>query len=131
MRREANLARNRDKITGVSSYPDICEEPVFPASEDLAVDVAGLDEEGEIPQLPPASKGKRFAAIVDAALNGATLKGIESACASLVERGDFIPSSTERAAEPFEELRAASDRAMSRVRARPPVFLANLGTLSD
>ena len=42
-----------------------------------------------------------------------------------------MPSTTERAAEPFEELRAASDRATSRVRARPPIFLANLGTLSD
>lgn len=131
MRREANLARNRDKITGVSSYPDICEEPVFSRAEDLAIDVAGLDEEGEIPQLPLPSKGKRFAAIVGAALNGATLKGIENACAGLVERADFIPSTAERAAEPFEELRAASDRAMSRVRARPPVFLANLGALSD
>jgi methylmalonyl-CoA mutase len=76
-------------------------------------------------------KGKRFAAIVEAALNGATLKGLERASDSLVERFDFIPSTAERAAEPFEELRAASDRAMSRVRARPPVFLANLGALSD
>ena len=66
-----------------------------------------------------------------AALNGATLKGLEHAGDSLVERFDFIPSTAERAAEPFEELRAGSDRALSRVRARPPVFLANLGTLSD
>jgi methylmalonyl-CoA mutase len=131
MRRHANLARNRDKITGVSSYPDICEQPVFSRPEDLALDLAALDEEGEVPQLPPASKGKRFAALVEAAQNGATLKGLERACESLVERFDFIPSTGERAAEPFEELRAASDRAMSRVRARPPVFLANLGTLSD
>jgi methylmalonyl-CoA mutase len=131
MRRHANLARNRDKITGVSSYPDICEQPVFSRPEDLAIDMTALDEEGEIPQLPPASKGKRFAAIIEGARNGATLKGLERACNSLVERFDFIPSTAERAAEPFEELRGASDRAVSRVRARPPVFLANLGTLSD
>ena len=48
-----------------------------------------------------------------------------------MERFDFIPSTAERAAEPFEQLRAASDRAMSRVRARPPIFLANLGALAD
>ena len=131
MRRRANLARNRDKITGVSSYPDICEQPLFSRAEDIAIDPTAPDEEGEIAQLPPASKGKRFAALVEAALNGATLKSLERACESLVERFDFIPSTAERAAEPFEELRAASDRAMSRVRARPPVFLANLGTLSD
>ncbi len=131
MRRHANLARNRDKITGVSSYPDICEQPLFSRPEDIAIDLTAPDEEGEIAQLPPASKGKRFAVLVDAAQNGATLKALERACESLVERYDFIPSIAERAAEPFEELRAASDRAMSRVRARPPVFLANLGTLSD
>ena len=131
MRRHANIARNRDKITGVSSYPDIHEQPVFPRPEDLGVDPAALDEEGEIPLIPPGSKGKRFAAIVEAALNGATLKGLERACDTLVERFDFMPSTAERAAEPFEELRAASDRATSRVRARPPIFLANLGTLSD
>ena len=131
MRRHANLARNRDKITGVSSYPDICEQPVFSRAEDIASDLAALDEEAEIGQLPPAAKGKRFAALVAAALNGASLKSLERACENLVERFDFIPSTAERAAEPLEELRAASDRAMSRVRARPPVFLANLGTLSD
>ena len=130
MRRYANLARNRDKITGVSSYPDICEEPVFSKPEDIAADLTGIEEEIEI-ALPPASKGKRFAALVEAALNGASLKSLERACESLAERVDFIPSTAERAAEPFEELRAASDRAMSRVRARPPVFLANLGALAD
>ena len=81
--------------------------------------------------MPPPSKGKRFAALVAAAQNGATLKSLERACESLMERFDFIPSTAERAAEPFEELRAASDRAMSRVRARPPIFLANLGGLAD
>jgi methylmalonyl-CoA mutase len=131
MRRHANLARNRDKVTGVSSYPDICEQPVFSRADDIAADLTGLDEETEIGQLPPPSKGKRFAALVEAALNGATLKSLERACENLVERFDFIPSTAERTAEPFEELRADSDRAMSRVRARPPIFLANLGTLSD
>ena len=89
--------------------------------------VRDLEEEGEIPQLPAAEKGKRFAAMVEAAANGAMLKGLERACDRLMERFDFIPSTVERLAEPFEQLRAASDRAMSRVRARPPVFLANLG----
>jgi methylmalonyl-CoA mutase len=96
MRRHANLARNRDKITGVSSYPDICEQPVFAHAEDIASDLTGLDEEGEVAQLPQSSKGKRFAALVEAAQNGATLKGLERACESLTERFDFIPSTAER-----------------------------------
>ncbi|WP_088342810.1 MULTISPECIES: methylmalonyl-CoA mutase family protein [Rhodomicrobium] len=131
LRRSANLARNRDKITGVSSYPNLAEEPIFSRPEDLAIDLAALDEEGEVPQLPPAGKGKRFGAIVAAAANGATLKGLERACENLLERFDFIPPTADRTAEAFEQLRAASDRAMSRVRARPPIFLANLGALAD
>ena len=95
------------------------------------MDPAALDEDSDVPPIPPGSKGKRFAAIVEAALNGATLKGLERACDTLVERFDLMPSTAERAAEPFEALRSASDRAMSRVHARPPVFLANIGALSD
>ncbi len=36
-----------------------------------------------------------------------------------------------RLAEPFEQLRDASDRALAATGARPTVFLANLGKLSD
>ncbi len=131
LRRAANLARNRDKITGVSAYPNLAETPIFSRPEDLAIDMTALEDEGEAPPLPPAGMGKRFGAIVAAAGNGATLKGLERACESLLERFDFIPATSDRAAEPFEALRAASDRALSRVRARPPIFLANLGALSD
>ena len=131
IRRRKNVARGRDKITGVSSFPDLQEEPLFSRPEDLAIDLTGLDEEGEIPELPCAVRGKRFGAIVSASEKGATLKGLERACDTMMERFDFIPPASERSAEPFEQFRAASDRAMSRVMARPPVFLANLGKLSD
>jgi methylmalonyl-CoA mutase len=131
LRRYTNFARNKDKITGVSSFPNLDEEPLFSRPEDLAIDLTALDEEGEIPQLPPAEKGKRFAAIVGAAANGATLKGLERACETLMERFDFIPATAQRTAEPIEHLRTASDRAMSRVGTRPPIFLANLGLLGD
>ncbi|NJM35882.1 MAG: hypothetical protein HC850_15655 [Rhodomicrobium sp.] len=119
LRRQMNLARNKDKITGVTSFPDLAEEPIFSRPEDLALDLASLDEEGDVPQLPRAERGKRFGAMVAAALNGATLKGLERAGSVLMERFDFMPSVAERAAEPFEQLRAASDRALGRVRARP------------
>ncbi len=131
LRRYANLARNKDKLTGVSSFPNLEEEPLFSRPEDLAIDLTALDEEGQIPNLPRAEKGKRFAAIVTAATNGATLKGLERACETLMERFDFIPSTSQREAEPFEQLRQAADRAMSRVGTRPPIYLANLGQLAD
>jgi methylmalonyl-CoA mutase len=131
LERQINIANNRDKLTGVSSFPNLDEQPLFSRPEDLAIDLTALDEEGEIPQLPLALKGKRFAAMVAAAANGATLKGLERGCAQLMERFDCIPPTGERLAEPFEQLRAASDRATSRVRSRPPIFLANLGPLSE
>ncbi len=130
-RRQRNIARGRDKITGVSAFPNLNEQPIYSRLEDLSINLAALEEEGEVPVLPPAGRGKRFSAMVAAAHNGATLKGLERGCETLMERYDFIPSAAERAAEPFERLRTASDRALSRVKARPPVFLANLGKLSD
>jgi methylmalonyl-CoA mutase len=131
IRRHAGVAFGRDKITGVSSFPDLQEEPLFSRPEDLAIDLTALDEEGRLPQLPRAEKGKRFAAMVEAAAAGATLKGLERACETLMERFDLIPASMQRAAEPFEQLRTASDRALARIHTRPPVFLANLGALAD
>jgi methylmalonyl-CoA mutase len=131
LQRQINIAHAMDKLTGISSFPNLAEQGLFSRPEDLAIDLSALDEEGEIPQLPPASKGKRFAAMVEAAANGATLKGLERACDQLMERYDCLPPTGERAAEPFEALRAASDRATSRVRSRPPIFLANLGVLSE
>jgi methylmalonyl-CoA mutase len=43
----------------------------------------------------------------------------------------FVPLPCIRLAEPFEQLRDASDRALATTGSRPKVFLANLGTLSD
>jgi len=43
----------------------------------------------------------------------------------------FAPLPRIRLAEPFEALRDASDRALAKTGARPKVFLANLGKLSD
>src|SRR5262245_64760730 len=43
----------------------------------------------------------------------------------------FEPLPRIRLAEPFEELRDASDRMLARTGARPKIFLANLGTRAD
>ena len=131
VRRQHNLARGRARITGVSAFPNLAEQPLFSRPEDLNLNLAVLDEEGEVPSLPPAGRGKRFGAMIAAAHAGATLKGLERACETLRERYDFVPPTAERDAEGFERLRTASDRALSRVKVRPPVFLANLGRLAD
>lgn len=131
LRRSRNIARGRDKITGVSSFPNLGDQRVVSRPQDLRIDLASLEEEGDIPVLPPAGRGKRFSALIAAARGGATLKGLERANEVMMERFDFIPPVAERAAQPFEELRDASDRAVRRVKTRPPIFLANLGKLAD
>ena len=77
----ANLARSRDKITGVSSFPNLAEQPIFSRPEDLG-HRSGRARRGRrgAAIAPPAAKGKRFAAMVEAAASGATLKGLERAC---------------------------------------------------
>lgn len=130
-RRSENLSRNRDKITGVSAFPNLGEQPILSRPEDLNINLTALDSEGTVPALPLAGTGERFAAMIAAASEGATMKGLERATDTLLERYDFIPSIPVRAAEPFEDMRAASDRALARVRARPPIFLANLGLLAE
>ncbi|MEJ2227712.1 MAG: methylmalonyl-CoA mutase family protein [Alphaproteobacteria bacterium] len=131
MRRTANLERNREKITGVSAFPNLDEEPMFSRPQDLDIDLSTLDREGMVPVLPHGGKGERFAAMVAAAGDGATLKGLERACETLLERYDFLPDTPVRSSEPFEALRASSDKAYARVHARPPIFLANIGKLAD
>src|SRR5439155_15077413 len=43
----------------------------------------------------------------------------------------FAPLPRFRLAEPFEQLREASDRTLAKTGARPKVFIANLGTLAE
>jgi methylmalonyl-CoA mutase len=47
------------------------------------------------------------------------------------EHSEFVALPRIRLAEPFEQLRDASDRALAATGARPKVFLANLGRLAD
>lgn len=130
-RRNRNVAHSRDKLTGVSSYPNLDEQTVYTRPEDFAIDINAMDEDSPVAPVPCPNRGKRFAALVAAAAGGATLNGLENACKRLMERVEFVTGGYSRLAEPFEQLRQSSDLAMSRVKTRPPVFLANLGKLAD
>jgi methylmalonyl-CoA mutase len=130
-RRNRNIAHSRDKLTGVSSYPNLDEQLVYTRPEDFAIDIHAIDEDTQVEPIPCSNRGKRFAGMVAAVTDGATLSGVENACKRVMERVEFVPGEQGRLAEPFEQLREASDLAMSRVTTRPPVFLANLGALAD
>jgi methylmalonyl-CoA mutase len=102
--REKNVARRKDALTGTSEFPDIHEAAVH------VLDVAPHPG----PSLPsPASGGGKGWG------NGER------------ERTAFPALPSIRLAEPYEQLRDASDRALAATGARPKVFLANLGKLAD
>lgn len=130
-RRERNVATARDAITGVSSFPDLNEKSVSAFRGDADVDLDALNREDAAPDLPPPGRGERFAAMIEAAKAGASLRGLERALERIYERRRLIPSTGDRLAEPFERLRRASDAARARIGARPPVFIAALGGPAD
>jgi methylmalonyl-CoA mutase len=130
-KRDRDLATLKQLVTGVSTFPDLQEKPVAYHRSEAQFDIESLNREGKSVDLPHAGKGERFAAMIAAAKDGAPLRGLERALETVYERRTLIPASVERLAEPFEQLRRASDLAYYRVGARPPVFIALLGEPAD
>ncbi len=105
--REKNIARRKDALTGTSEFPDIHEAAVH--VEDVAPKATPL------PTPPPPSGRLR---------PSSTGYGGR-------EQTEYAALPRIRLAEPFENLRDTSDRALAATGSRPKVFLANLGGLSD
>ncbi len=129
--RERAVACRADKITGVSVFPNASEKAPLP---DI---VASPDDEishpfaGKVPALPAPGKGERFAALIEAARAGASLRELRIASrrvASIVAPALYA---TMRDAEPFENLRWRADIALEMIGSRPPIFLALLGKADD
>ncbi len=118
------IARRREKITGVSVFPNLSETaPSFAAparAESGAVTASEL-------ALPPAGKGERFAALVAAASNGAPLSELRAASRIVCDLAFAPIDAGRRDAEPFETLRQRADIALASIGSRPPIFLALLG----
>ncbi|MDX2263571.1 MAG: methylmalonyl-CoA mutase family protein [Hyphomicrobiales bacterium] len=130
-KRERRVALGADQITGVSSFPDLREKvPAYHALKE-PFDIETLNREGPPLDLPAPGEGARFAAMVAAAKSGAPLRGLERALETVYDRRVLIPAGAERIAEPFERLRRASDLALFRVGARPPVFVALFGSAAE
>ncbi len=126
---ERAIARRREKITGVSVFPNLSEAP--PALDIFSV----RSELGRLAiydlQLPAPGKGERFTALVEAAASGSALSDLRTA-AKIVGDPSFIPLDWERRdAELFEALRQRADVALARIGSRPPIFLALLGKPAD
>ena len=126
--RERNLARRRDELTGVSSFPDLDEAPspvIKPDLETLReiVEAAGSGDGVAVPGdldvdglIAAASDGASFAAL-SKATNGPAVN-----MPALVQH---------RLGEAFEALRDASDAALAKTGRRPCALVAQIGMPAD
>lgn len=143
--RAKNIATRKDVFVGTNMYANLKEKPL----EGRAVDHTALAAEraAQVSQYRAAADaGERQAALarlspntpdlveaaVAAILAGATLGDVVGALrAQDSPPPQVTPVRIHRGAEPFEALRAAADQYMARTGARPKVFLANMGPVSQ
>lgn len=134
--REANLAKRRDPLTGVSEFPNILESPVEPVAIDIAAALVGAKERlaasrgrgASLDEVKFAAPADLVGAIGRAASNGATIEGIASSLSGPAVTVEAFPR--HRLAERFEALRDAADAYKEKTGALPTIFLANLGPIA-
>jgi methylmalonyl-CoA mutase len=123
--RARHLARRKEGITGVSEFPNIGEIPLARPAPDRAAlrdaasrRLAGLRTRGPFPFGDPFEAAKRGWSIGQMA----RVLGFHARPTALA------PLTPHPFAEPFEELRDASDAWQAAHGKRPRVFLANMGS---
>ncbi len=127
--RERAIAHRKDKITGVSVFPNLSGTPLTEQKHKISAEAA-LPLASEL-TLPPAGRGERFAALVAAAGNGAELSSLRRASRRVNDAAEQPIAPLKRDAGPFELLRRRADIALARIGSRPPIFLASLGKPDD
>jgi methylmalonyl-CoA mutase len=147
---ESNLARVSDPAAGAGGIEDLTQQlcasawTLFQQIEQAGGAAAAL-EAGLIQSKVAAVRAEREKNIArrkDALTGTSEFPDIHEAAVHVVdvaprsasgkkEQPTFAPLPRIRLAEPFEALRDDSDRVLAATGARPKVFLANLGKLSD
>jgi methylmalonyl-CoA mutase len=138
--REANLAKRRDPLTGVSEFPNILEAPLEHATPDRLAAIRAAGERLKatrskdtaavaraVDAVTAARPGAPTSVVFAAALAGATIGQMSAALAG--ETTTLTPLPKHRFGERFEDLRDASDAYAQKTGERPKIFLANLGTI--
>jgi methylmalonyl-CoA mutase len=147
---ESNLARVADPAAGSGGMEDLTEQLCRAAwLQFQQIEKAGgawtALQRGEIQRNVAAVRAQRRAAVAlrkDALIGTSDFADLAELPVAVEDVAAAPPSvghtelrfealASFRLAAPFEELRDASDRTLSRTGARPQVFLANLGSLSD
>lgn len=121
--RARNLARRKEGITGVSEFPDVGEKLVIRPAPDRAAlrEAAAQRVAGLRSQLPLLD-------IFDSAGQGYTIGQLAHALGFHRDITIIPPLTPHPFAQPFEDLRDASDAWQAAHGKRPRVFLANMGS---
>jgi methylmalonyl-CoA mutase len=147
---ESNLAKVADPAAGAGGIEDLTEKlcraawAQFQEIEQAGGAWAAL-EQGLIQKKASAVRAEREKAVArrkDALTGTSNFPNLAEAAVAVLDVPPvtvppyaaaikFEPLPPVRLAEPFEQLRDASDRMLAETGARPKVFLANLGKLSD
>jgi methylmalonyl-CoA mutase len=134
--RAKNIARRKEGITGVSEFPDVRELQILRAEIDLAaLRKSAIDRTVAVRKSPKSletltAAGNVMESAIAAATAVATIGQLARAIGFGREQTEIQPLAAHYFAEPFEQLRAASDAWKTTHGKRPGVFLANMGPLS-
>ncbi len=126
--RERNLARRRDELTGVSSFPDLDEAPSPVAATDPEA-LRRLVEQARAGDAVPVPGGFDVDGMIEAASKGASLAALSKVLAGAPASAP--PLGRHRLGEAFEDLRDASDAQRAKTGRRPVAILAEIGTPAD
>jgi methylmalonyl-CoA mutase len=123
--RAKNLARRKEGITGVSEFPNVGEEPVARPAPDRAAlrEAAGRRIAGLRSRHPSKDP-------FDAAEHGWSIGQLARVVGFHARPTAIAPLAPHLFAQPFEELRDASDAWQAVHGRRPRVFLANMGPVA-
>jgi methylmalonyl-CoA mutase len=147
---ESNLAKVADPAAGAGGIEDLTEKLCRAAwAQFQEIERAGgawaALEQGLIQKQVAAVRAEREQAVArrkDALIGTSNFPDLDEAAVAVLDVPravapaypaaiKFEPLPSIRLAEPFEQLRDASDRILAQTGGRPKIFLANLGKLSD
>jgi methylmalonyl-CoA mutase len=134
--RARDLARRKERITGVSEFPDIGEATVVrPVPNRAALRTAAVERLAAVrlsaDSITTGEDGSPcLDRLVDLAEREASLGQLARLLGFHDEATTIPPLPPHPFAEPFEELRAASDAWLAEHGYRPRVFLANMGPIA-
>ena len=129
--RATDIAHRKEGITGVSEFPNVAEPPLArPVLDIAALRAAAGRTMQDATRLDFASAKSKMAAAVEAAAAGATIGQLTAGLLFGASPTQIEPIEPRSFAEPFQQLRDATDHWQAAHGRRPRVFLANMGPIA-